>query len=336
MQHTAIEPATIFAAISFAFALVAVPVAAQLPPSVREVELRVVDPKGSPIQDARVRVCGVLPGSDRYAAVPGQAQQALAPKDFVDGHATLRDLPDGELVVLVESDGHALTVSKSFELPARAPVRLTVRMQVGATLSGAVTTPDGKPVVGAEVHLCHRADDDPNPLARLLGERFVAPATTAVARTGEDGSFHLEHVAPGDYAVRAAHDDWADARREVVVKGKGETALGKLAMVPGGAITGAVQRNGKRLADAVVVLECDPERRSGGAARRTIRIEVRTDANGSFLLPRVPFGTYRLAAHEGGLPLAQALQLRGSERTIVVSAQPDGAAQTELLMLPKD
>jgi hypothetical protein len=326
------RPSPSVIASAFALALVASPLPAQLPPSSRDVELRVVDAKGGPIQDLRLTVYGAVDGGDRCRVLPGQTR-TLRPQDFADDHARLRDLPDGDLVLAVEADGHALTLSKPFTLPAKSAVRMTLSMHAGATLRGTVTTPNGEPVAGATVRTAAREDDNQHPFLKQLGQLFVVPVTPTAAQTADDGSFRLTHVAPGSYVVRAAHGDWADARIEVTVKGKGEQKLAALKLEPGGVLAGAVERSGKRLADVVVVLQSPPEPRKGAIDFRAVRVEVRTDAEGRFTLPRVPFGAYELAAHEGGEPLAQALQLSSSKRTVELKAQPGGGPQQELLLL---
>ncbi|MCB9877842.1 MAG: hypothetical protein H6835_09595 [Planctomycetes bacterium] len=168
--------AAVFAA-GMALVCTIAPVAAQLPPSVREVQLRVLDAKGGPIQDVRVRVCGVVAKNERFTALPGQDWRTLQPKDFAGDHAKLSELPDGEPVLFVEADHGALTVSKKFELPARKPIQLTVHLQEGLTLTGTVTTPDGAPVAGAEVRTLDPDEENQHPFVRAIGAMLVAPLT---------------------------------------------------------------------------------------------------------------------------------------------------------------
>ena len=314
----------------------AAPAGAQLPPSARDVELRVGDFQGGPIQEGRVQVLGAVPGAERLRLLAGQERRPLRPKDFADDRARLADLPDGQLVLLVEADGHALALSDGFELPAKKPVRLDVRLARGVSLRGTVTSPDGAPVAGAVVRTLARDDDNQHPFARTVTQMFVVPVTAATARTADDGTFRIDHVAPGDYVVRASHGDWADARREVRAKAKGEQKLGKLVLQPGVVVAGAVQRDGKRVADAVVVCLRSPEEPvQGQLPFQEVRLEVRTDAEGAFVLPRVAPGSYRLLAHQGGDPIEQARQMGASGRTIEVLPQPDGKPQHELLLLAK-
>ncbi|MEZ5965502.1 MAG: carboxypeptidase-like regulatory domain-containing protein [Planctomycetota bacterium] len=312
----------------------AVPARSQLPPSVREVRLRVLDAKGGPVQDLRVRVCGVVAENERYAALPGQDWRALQPKDFAGDHVRLGDLPDGQLVLFVEADCGALTVSRKLELPARKPIELTVRLREGGTLTGTVTTPDGKPVAGAELCTLDRNEANQHPFVRAIGAMLVAPVTCKTVRTGDDGTFRIANVAPGRYLLRATHADWAELRREVAVKGKADKELGELPMLAGGVVSGAVQRAGKCMADAIVVLESTDMVGEGPLAYPAIRIEVRTDAQGEFTLPRVPFGSYQVYAHLGGAPIQQAQMIGASKRAVEVKPRPDGAPRRLLLELP--
>src|SRR5688572_14693315 len=219
----------------------------RLPPAVTAVELRITDEKGGPIQTARVQLLGVMAGSTVFRAVPGQAPRQLAPKDFSGDYAVLGDLPAGEFVVRVDAELHALTLSEPFVLPAEKPARITVRMHRGATVTGVVTAPDGKPLADAEVSTeSPMGGRNANPFVKLFANLMAPPTTTAArVRTGADGTFRIEHVARGNYRLVAVHEAFAPASCEFSVDAEGTHKAPPLALVAGAMVEGNVTRLGK-------------------------------------------------------------------------------------------
>lgn len=76
-----------------------------------------------------------------------------------------------------------------------------IPLKPGASVTGRVLSPDGRPVIGARVGL---VSDDPEPL-RMDGG----------ATSDGDGVYRLEGMAPGRFSLEATHDDYVRAAKEI-------------------------------------------------------------------------------------------------------------------------
>ena len=66
-----------------------------LPAATDEVDLRITDAEGGPIQNARITLRGCVEGSQRFRVIDGQARRQLEPKDFTGDYARIANLPAG-------------------------------------------------------------------------------------------------------------------------------------------------------------------------------------------------------------------------------------------------
>lgn len=308
------------------------------PPSVFAVDLRILDAKGGPLQSARVQVLGATDGVAMRRYVPGFEVRELQPKDFASDFVRLDGLPVGKFVVRVEADHYALTCSEPFDLPARTVQQITVRMQLGTTLTGLVNGPDGKPMADVEVGTeVGGTLGSQHAFAQLMRAMFARTTTAAVTKTAADGTFRIDHVAPGEYRVVARHFAFAPGEVPLVVDASAaKQAVPKLELVRGALLTGTVSRGGRPVDGAEVVLESVAgTARPGGLPQVAVRLTAVTDAAGVYRMPvRVPLGaSFQLSASENGAPLDKAAQVHASKR--VVAAKNDAQAQVEDLQLPK-
>lgn len=239
--------------------------------------------------------------------LPGQAPRSLEAADFESGSAKLEGLPPGRYALVVEAAGHALTVSESFTLSAEKPARCTVRLRRGCTLEGRVLTPEGKPLAGAVVRsgLPDRLRNE-NPFFQIFDQQNFTPQTFTSTQTGADGSYRLEHVAPGDYDLVAEHAAFAASKRRVKVGEKASQNVAALMLEHGRVLSGIVRRKGLAVPGAVVVLSVAPAKLKDGS--KTVQdviqvyLEVRADDSGVFRFDRLPFGEYKLSAFDSANP----------------------------------
>ena len=302
------------------------------------VALRLLDFQGDPIHSARVQLVRAVPDVKRYLLVPGQAERVLSPADFKDGWARIEGLPEGEYVLRVDADLHAPTCSDEFKPSANTPPRVSVRLSHGATLPGKVASPDGKPLLGATVRLVARERVlNQHPFMVAMVSQFWAETTTATsAPTQQDGVYRFEHVAPGDYRVIAEHFACAATHADVVVGKDKPREVAMIKMRDGASLSGLVRKTGKPVAGAEVALWSLPiPAKDGGIEVIALRLTTRTDAEGRYVLPRVPFGTYMVAAHAGSQLIEQAQAAAATTRKVELRAEQTAAERVADLAVPE-
>jgi uncharacterized GH25 family protein len=304
------------------------------------VELKVTDAEGKPVLAARVTPVLFRGEGQSLGCLPGHATRALEAADFASGSAKLEGFPPGRYALAVEAAGHALTVSESFTLSAQKPVSCQVRLRRGCTLEGRVLTPDGKPLAGALVRsgLPDRLRNE-NLFFQIFDQQNFTPQTFTSTQTGADGSYRLEHIAPGTYDLVAEHEAFAASKVRVKVSDKASQKVAALTMENGRVLTGIVRRNGEAVPGAVVVLSVSPEKLKDGATtvQEAIQVylEVRADESGVFRFARLPYGEYKLSAFASANPPERMHQQSKSQRDIVVKGDGNAAEQVEDLELPR-
>lgn len=226
-------------------------------------------------------------------------------------HVTgLRDGVDA--IVTARADGRVSLVAE----PWRGS-DLTLRLRRTGTVEGRVVDQDRRPIEGAQIevwgettdgqpiavseggasaagqlfdaspadpgHLEVTADVPPIPVAALSASATLPPDMPAAVhlasyRTGADGSFHLEGVAPGQVEVLARHAGFATGSSEPLRVNGGETTGGvEVVLAPAGVLAGTVvDERGEGVADVRI------EARSERDPWPTI---VFTDASGAFSIP---------------------------------------------------
>ena len=198
-----------------------------------------------------------------------------------------------------------------------------VRIEIPATgeVRGRVRDPRGRGLGGVDV--------------RLRGGR-----QSLTARTADDGTFRLEHAAPGDYRavayrvfepLRAPGSTDDDLHGERVSVKVGEVAEIDLVVEPSdGTIRGVVRDEGGGLvADAFIEASRESESAAaaaGGAARAArwgsfLKPPLLTDAGGSFTVDGLASGKYTLRAHRrgGGEGVVEHVEV-GADVTVTIAA----------------
>ncbi len=269
-----------------------VPLELTLPPAREDVTVEVVDAAGAPVPGALVSaVIGEAAPTEAFVAVTDEHGQAVLP-----------EARDGRLALTVTAPGRAPRV---VEL-TRAAATERVALDVGLTVVGRVTTVRGRlPVDGATVTLVQGA-------ARL-------PAVT-----GSTGEYRVAGVAEGPARLTVERADYAPVEIALDLAGRrGSTIeLPDVDLVAAATVRGVVvDAGGAPVAGARVTLK-------GGAARSPTSTPVATtDAEGEFVLRRVPSGEVSLVAEATGAASGDAAstsEARGPLRATATVTLPAG------------
>lgn len=183
------------------------------------------------------------------------------------------------------------------------PRPVTVTLKAGLLLEGVVAGPDGGPAAGVRVQA------EPASADQTRREARSAPVST---RTGDDGAFRLEGLAPGRTVVSARGDGGAWGR-ELAEAGQEHPV--ELRLEPGGGIQGRVVAESGEPVGAVEV-------GGWGAAVQQDLGAVRVQGDGTFVVERLAPGRYELWATAAGW----------SRATETVTVEPGGTAAVTLTL----
>ncbi|HEX7155287.1 MAG TPA: carboxypeptidase-like regulatory domain-containing protein [Thermoanaerobaculia bacterium] len=163
-----------------------------------------------------------------------------------------------------------VTLVKAIETTAGKDQRLDAELERGRELNGRVIDTTGQPVSGAMVYVDSRS----------------MSSRGNVATTDAEGTFRLEGLAEGTYAVKAEKSGYLQGKVEDVEAAPGRSVT--ITLNRGGSISGRVTGlTEQELGSAMVMMIGG---RAGG------RSEARVDANGSFTLTGVPDGEVTVMA----------------------------------------
>lgn len=258
--------------------------------SVTEAPIRglITDASGAAIEDARVRAhpkgALVTPfNSLRMGSATSAADGSFRVEEVVHGHSYR---------LIVQAAGYA---SAFVDLPPLEPGTTIDSVHVvvgrGRQVHGAAIDTDGNPVAAGRVSLLWPLDQS------AFRSSFEAPAVTTT--TNEQGAFVLPAVAPGNYALRLRHPEYADRPpTEIdVPAGDGDLDLGVLTFVSGGTIHGVVAgADGEPVAGAWI--KAQARNQFGSTARTTT-----ADADGRFRIDGLSTDLVDLGVRGAGYPL---------------------------------
>jgi protocatechuate 3,4-dioxygenase beta subunit len=269
----------------------------------------VVDAAGQPLDGAHVvaHPNADLPDSERQLRGPAETGTDSA------GHFALRGLKPGTYVLRAQRSGAVARSRSSLAkgTPARTgqdDIRLVV--ETGGGMRGNVALETG----GA-------------PLAFTI----VLGADSATPFTAGDGRFQLIDVPARSYRVTIRGVGFAAIELTVDVKPGAIAELGTIIVHKGRTVSGRVVRDGKPVADAVVVAgralfgSGSTTQASVGAGRADNAKETTTDGNGEFTLNGVGAGDLNLVAEHPD---------HGRSRTQAIRFNREPIEGLELVLLP--
>jgi protocatechuate 3,4-dioxygenase beta subunit len=234
----------------------------------------VTDGSGNPIEGASVSASGDSSGSGSTGA---------------DGSYTIANLVPGKYTVSAWGSGYVMEYYNNvYDSSSATPVTVTdvtdmphidFTLLPGGSISGVVTDGSGNPIVGASVS--------------------ASGNSSGSAATGEDGSYTIANLAPGQYVVLAQRSayvieyynnvyDWS-AATPVTVTDVTDIQSIDFTLGPGGSISGVVtDGSGNPIVGASVSA-------SGNSSD-----SASTGADGSYTIASLAPGKYEVSAQAGG------------------------------------
>jgi protocatechuate 3,4-dioxygenase beta subunit len=259
---------------------------------------KVLDAKGAPVPDAAVD-CYQYP-TRGFSGAPDLELKQHATSDS-KGSFSLPAL-DGNIVVLAKKAG--LAAGWRYWNPLQGESDCNVVLPAAAALAGVVVDENRQPVRDAEVWVIAAVKTATEGRAQqdfLLGK----PARELFSvRTAADGKFRIANFPAGAQAVLGATRTGKALRQTRSWSGSGNLPYHsgqediELVMEPGGIIEGkiAVKDTGQPLAR--VFLAVQPV--AAGMNIAGAMPPIQSDANGTFRIPDLPAGAYRISANFQG------------------------------------
>lgn len=265
------------------------------------------------------------------AQQPSQlANEKSYPQSNPNGEFVIAGVAQGDYVVEASAPGYAPGFSSNFSVPAggKDVGNITVGLSKGGSLSGRVVDGEGKPVARARVttHDNEWTDDE---FTRVLGFSYPTNATSAEARTDDQGRFSIQNLTPETYQinVRAAGFTLL-VKKDVRVGGESPTDAGELKLARGGSLKGTFfDASGKPLSGGMVSL-----RLAEGDYPASYATKSGTD--GRFAFTNVTPGRYYLTGTRAGggepNPFQPIFDEKNSQQNVVVA---EGQTTTQDLHL---
>ncbi|NLF31614.1 MAG: hypothetical protein GX591_12095 [Planctomycetes bacterium] len=202
-------------------------------------------------------------------------------RDCVAGTYELHfDIPYPGHLVRIEAPGYKPAVSRTIA-DDEGRVTIDFRLEPGRGPSGVLLGLDGRPLAGVQVFLCTARRGPYFQNGRMTNEDAVAAATDA------EGRFALAVVDEPFALVAATAEGYVEAAGETL------SADGTLRLQPWGRIEGRVLRGTRPLADAEIAAHAFA--RSGRQVRANHTLRARADAEGRFVIDRVPPGELQVS-----------------------------------------
>jgi len=276
------------------------PIEASLDPS-SKVAGQVLTEGGEPIAGAQINLT-----RSRTIEMGGNVMKTvmmMSESSDGEGRFVFEEQEPGTISLKAVASGYQEAKLDNLEIPKGEDLEgIEFPLDAGSIVTGQVLAPDGRPAIGASVRL---AGDSGDGLMRMMGG----------APTDGDGIYLLEGLAPGKISVEASHPDYVRTVRDLEVK-EGPNSLdlnfeggvqvaGRVLDVEGRAVVGAIAR-------------LVPAGRFMGGP------ETKTQLDGSFTMPGVQDGDYRLWVEARGYAAS------AGKQQVTVAGQPVEGLEVEL------
>lgn len=261
---------------------------------------RVVDARGAPVANAKVRLLGTPEGEQ---AIDKLATEWTTDRD---GAFTFHAADDAVFEAVRGSARGWARLDEDIMITRELVIRIADAAPRTGVIAGRVVDEQGAPLPDVLV----RAAPE-----QLPGKEHAVAHATLFAVTDEDGALRFDELARIAYRLDARADDRAPASEVVTPNAKGVT----ITLAAGLAIAGRVVTTQREPVPTATLLVL--ERR--GAGRVLVSAKSFVDANGAFTL-RVPQGSYELVASAPGwapsAPIAADAGARDVELTVSAGA----------------
>lgn len=243
---------------------------------------------GAPITKFEAQLRQGVPGSQDGLSTAIVASRAKF--EDPEGRFQMVVPRSGEFMVEAIARGYADTYSLSFQTAmGQDSTGIVVRMTRGGTLMGRVLGDGGQPIKGAIVETRDKEWSD-DPFWASLGAGAPGNATETKSVTGEDGSYKLEALTPGQYQLIVRHRDYAQKTvKELVITEGQEYKVNDVLLPRGAEVTGTVRGpSGRPMPGATVKLY------PNGADLRSYTAQ--TNKAGEYSVKNVGGGSYLIHA----------------------------------------
>ena len=228
---------------------------------------------GSPVANARVVLVAERRGMSRMSLFSVTSDN--------DGRFRFRGVGRGTYTITASAPHLVMTQSLPVTADIATPVEdIQCSLVAALSVSGHVVDKKKNPIAGASVSI-----QSTGPF------NFATMDDYAITQT--DGSFVVDHLAPGEYRLRVSRYALAKAQRELTLD-KSDVANLVLEVDPLGSIAGRVTRGGKPVEGADV--SARPDESSPRDFENMSNPSTRSDADGHFTLRGLPADTYHVYA----------------------------------------
>jgi len=247
------------------------------------VEGGVFDPTGAPVAGARVEVSELRPHPLRYEGTSFAALPAAAGLGRSDSNGRFRitDAAAGSCEIVVRAKGFAWARTQ-LDIPSGSTVQRDIRLTRGASLSGRVLDPRGKPVTGIPLWIVPPADPSPG--------ATIVRSSEYVGSTDSDGRFRLEALPAERTEFLVEKDDLGRASTSIELA-EGIEATWEATLSGGSTVSGRiVDAHGRGLPRWFVNAQFAKKQgiRNDEVKWLGWRANCRSDSDGGFVLLNCP------------------------------------------------